>query len=274
MKAAIRRSQILQDLEDVGSVTVVHLASRFSVSPMTIRRDLLELERASLARRVHGGAVTGRGRSYEPPYMLRTAERVNVKARIGELAASLIAEGDSVALDAGSTCLAVAHGLRGRRNLTVVTPGLRIAEALVDEPEIRLIVAGGIVRPGEASLTGELARHTFGELSVDRLVLGVGGIDASFGFSEYNWDDVLVKQAMIRSAKEVVVVADARKFGQIAFARIAGLEVATTLVTDEEPAGDLLAALKSAGVNVVVANDPPEPDPRPSRPTNYQQESK
>jgi DeoR family fructose operon transcriptional repressor len=102
----------------------------------------------------------------------------------------------------------------------------------------------------------------------------VGGIDASFGFSEYNWDDVLVKQAMIRSAKEVVVVADARKFGQIAFARIAGLEVATTLVTDEEPAGDLLSALKSAGVNVVVANDPPEHDPRTSRPTNYQQESK
>lgn len=255
MKAAVRRSQILQDLEDVGSVTVVQLADRFAVSPMTIRRDLLELERASLARRVHGGAVTGRGRSYEPPYMRRTAERAETKQQIGRLAADLIAEGDSVALDAGSTCLAVAHGLKGRRNLTIITPGLRIAEVLVDEPEIRLILAGGIVRPGEASLTGDLARHAFSQLSVDRLILGVGGLDASFGISEYNWDDVLVKQAMIRSAKEVLVVADSRKFDQIAFARIAGLEAINTLVTDRAPDGELLTALTAAGVNIVTTDE-------------------
>jgi DeoR/GlpR family transcriptional regulator of sugar metabolism len=254
VKAAVRRSQILQDLEDVGSVTVVQLADRFEVSPMTIRRDLLELERASLARRVHGGAVAGQGRSYEPPYMRRTEERADIKRQIGRLAANLIAEGDSVALDAGSTCLAVAHGLKNRRNLTIITPGLRIAEALVDEPEIRLILAGGIVRPGEASLTGDLARHAFSQLSVDRLILGVGGLDASFGISEYNWDDVLVKQAMIRSAKEVLVVADSRKFDQIAFARIAGLEAITTLVTDRAPDGALFAALTAAGVNIVTTD--------------------
>jgi DeoR/GlpR family transcriptional regulator of sugar metabolism len=184
--------------------------------------------------------------------MRRTAERADIKQQIGALAASLIAEGDSVALDAGSTCLAVAQGLKGRRNLTIITPGLRIAEALVDEPEIRLIVAGGIVRPGEASLTGDLAKHTFTQLSVDRLILGVGGLDASFGISEYNWDDVLVKQAMIRSAKEVLVVADSRKFDQIAFARIAGLEAITTLVTDRAPEGELLAALTEAEVNIVT----------------------
>jgi len=187
--------------------------------------------------------------------MRRTAERAETKQQIGRLAADLIAEGDSVALDAGSTCLAVAHGLKGRRNLTIITPGLRIAEVLVDEPEIRLILAGGIVRPGEASLTGDLARHAFSQLSVDRLILGVGGLDASFGISEYNWDDVLVKQAMIRSAKEVLVVADSRKFDQIAFARIAGLEAINTLVTDRAPDGELLTALTAAGVNIVTTDE-------------------
>ncbi|MCW2882767.1 MAG: DeoR family transcriptional regulator [Sphaerisporangium sp.] len=254
MKSAVRRSQILQDLAEVGSVTVVDLAERFAVSPMTIRRDLLELERLGLARRVHGGAVAGRGRSYEPPYMVRTTENSEVKKNIGALTAGLIAEGDSVAIDTGSTCLEVARNLQGRRNLTVITPGLRIAGLLVDEPDIRLIVAGGIARPGEASLIGELARHAFSELSVDRLILAVGGIDAAFGLSEYNWDDVLVKQAMIRSAKEVILVADSRKFDQIAFARIAGLEAVAMLVTDEEPSGQLQAALKAAGVKVVVAS--------------------
>jgi DeoR family transcriptional regulator, fructose operon transcriptional repressor len=254
MKSAVRRSQILQDLAEVGSVTVVDLAERFAVSPMTIRRDLLELERLGLARRVHGGAVAGRGRSYEPPYMVRTTENSEIKKNIGALTAGLIAEGDSVAIDTGSTCLEVARNLQGRRNLTVITPGLRIAGLLVDEPDIRLIVAGGIARPGEASLIGELARHAFSELSVDRLILAVGGIDAAFGLSEYNWDDVLVKQAMIRSAKEVILVADSRKFDQIAFARIAGLEAVAMLVTDEEPSGQLQAALKAAGVKVVVAS--------------------
>lgn len=258
MKATVRRSQILQELAEAGSVTVVDLAERFSVSPMTIRRDLLELERASLVRRVHGGAVAGRGRSYEPPYLLRTSENAETKRRIGALAASLIAEGDSVAIDTGSTCLEVARRLRGRRNLTILTPGFRIAEALLDEPEIRLILTGGILRPGEGSLIGDLARHAFQELSVDRLVLAVGGVDATFGLSEYNWDDVGVKQAMIRSAKEVILVTDSGKFGQIAFARVAGLEAVTTLVTDLEPTGPLHAALKDAGVKTIVASTGPD----------------
>jgi DeoR/GlpR family transcriptional regulator of sugar metabolism len=139
----------------------------------------------------------------------------------------------------------------------VITPALRIADLLLDEPEIRVILSGGIVRPGEASLIGELARHAFSELSVDRLVLAVGGIDAAFGLSEYNRDDVLVKQAMIRSATEVILVADSRKFDQIAFARIAGFEAIATLVTDKEPPGPLQAALKTAGVKVIVAEDHP-----------------
>jgi DeoR/GlpR family transcriptional regulator of sugar metabolism len=88
---------------------------------------------------------------------------------------------------------------------------------------------------------------------VDRLVLAVGGVDAAFGLSEYNWDDVLVKQAMIRSAKEVILVADSRKFDQIAFARIAGLEAVAMLVTDQEPGEPLRAALKSAGVKTLIA---------------------
>jgi DeoR family transcriptional regulator, fructose operon transcriptional repressor len=255
MKSAVRRSQILQDLAEVGSVTVIDLAERFAVSAMTIRRDLLELERLGLARRVHGGAASGRGRSYEPPYLLRMTENSQTKKHIGARAAGLIAEGDSVALDSGSTCLEVARHLHGRRNLTVITPALRIAELLLDEPEIRVILSGGIARPGEASLIGELARHAFSELSVDRLVLAVGGIDAAFGLSEYNWDDVLVKQAMIRSAKEVILVADSRKFDQIAFARIAGLEAVAMLVTDKEPPGPLQAALKAASVKVIVADD-------------------
>lgn len=249
----LRRSQILQRLEEVGSVTVVEEAERFGTSPMTIRRDLVELERTGAARRVHGGAVVARGRSYEPPYLLREKEAHDAKTAIARVAAQLIAEGDSVAIDTGSTCMEVARILATRRNLTVVTPATRVADIMGEHSQVRTILTGGMLRPGEGSLVGDLAAHAFRSLSVDRLVLGCAGIDQRFGLSDYNWDDVLVKQAMVASAKDVVLVADSRKFSHIAFARIAGLEAIDTLVTDQQPTGELAEALRSASVDVLVA---------------------
>lgn len=254
MKAPLRKSSILQELEESGSITVIDAAERFSVSAMTIRRDLVDLERAGLVRKIHGGAVVGRGRSYEPPLMIRSAEATEVKERIGLTTARLVAEGDSIAIDTGSTCMQVARHLKGRRNLTVVTSSLQVADILIDEPDIRLIVTGGVVRPGEGSLTGELARHAYSELSVDRIILACGGLDANFGVSEYNWDDTLVKKAMIRSAKEVILVADSHKFDHVAFARICGLDEVDKLVTEDEPQGELAENLHKAGVRIVVAN--------------------
>jgi len=253
MKSNHRRSEILQTLEERGSVSVVDEAERFGVSPMTVRRDLLDLEKAGLARRVHGGAVIGRGRSFEPPYLVRENEASEAKERIARTTAALIAESDSIAIDTGSTCLEVAEQLKGRRNITVVTPAMRVAQALFDQPDLRVVMTGGMLRPGEGSLTGDFAVRAFQNLSVDRLILATAGIDATFGISDYNWDDVLVKQAMVGSAKEVIVVADSSKFGRVAFARIAGLEIIDKLVTDVAPEGELAEALRVAGVKVIIA---------------------
>lgn len=253
MKLNRRRSELLQSLEERGSVSVVDEAERFQVSPMTVRRDLLDLEKAGLARRVHGGAVIGRGRSFEPPYLVRQNEASEAKSRIARTTAGLIAESDSIAIDTGSTALEVARMLKGRRNITVVTPAMRVAQALFDEPELRVVLTGGMLRPGEGSMTGDFATRAFQDLSVDRLILATAGLDADFGLSDYNWDDVLVKQAMLRSAKEVIVVADSSKFGRVAFARIAGLDIIDKLVTDVAPTGELAEQLRIAGVKVIIA---------------------
>ena len=168
-------------------------------------------------------------------------------------AAALIEPGDSVALDIGSTTFELARNLVDRSGLTVISPSLRIIQLLLGTPGIRLIVPGGIVRPGEGSLVGELARQGFGELFVDKLFLAVGGLDAQSGLTEYNWEDALVKRAMIRSAREVVLVADAGKFGRTAFARIAGLAAVHALVTDRDPPEPLRRSLEAAGVRIIVA---------------------
>jgi DeoR/GlpR family transcriptional regulator of sugar metabolism len=256
MTSENRHNTILREIEDRGSVRVLDLARRLDVSEMTIRRDLADLEKAGSIKRVHGGAVSARGRSYEPPLMLRAAENLAAKQKIAKLAASLVADGDSLALDIGTTTLELASYLAERRNLTVVTSSLHIANRLFAQPDIRLIVSGGIVRPGEASLVGDLAQRTYADLYVDRLFLGVGAVEANAGLTEYNWDDALVKQAMIRSAKEVILLVDASKFDRIAFARVAPLAAIHQLVTDRLPGEEILKICDQLGVVVHVADEP------------------
>lgn len=250
-----RRATILKLIEDRGSVTVVDLAERLAVSMMTIRRDLMDLEKEGSVRRVHGGAVSVRGRSYEPLYTMRAGMMQTEKERIGRAAASMVAEGDSIALDIGTTTLEVARALVGRRNLTVLTPSLHIANLFLNQPEIRVILTGGIMRTVEGSLIGELARHAFRRLHVDRLFLAVACLDASYGLSEYNWDDALIKQAMIESAKEVIVVADSAKFNKVAFAHVADFRQIHKVITDRRPSNEIMEQLNAANVSVILADE-------------------
>ncbi len=246
---------ILKEVEDRGSVSVIDLTHRLNVSEMTIRRDLADLEKEGVIRRVHGGAVSSRGRSFEPSLLLRESQHREEKALIGKLAAELVSDGDSIALDIGSTALQVAINLIGRHNLTVITPSLKIANVLANQPDIRLILPGGIVRHGELSLTGDLAQRAFEGLFVDRLFLGVGAIHSRNGLTEYNWDDALVKQAMVKSAKEVVLIADPSKFEKVAFASVAPLNAAHMLITTQQPTALLNEALEKAGVLLMIKNE-------------------
>lgn len=234
MHSVARHHTILEMLESSGIVLVPELVRRLNVSEMTIRRDLASLERKGLLKRIHGGAVSSRGRSYEPPFILRSAERIEQKKRIGKAAAGLIHNGDSVMLDVGTTTLEVAHNLADHNNLTIITPCFQIANLLVEHPGIRLILTGGILRPVELSMIGHLAERAIQDFYVDQLFLGAGGIDLQAGLTEFNMEDALIKQAMLRSAKEITLVADSSKFGQVAFAAIAPLKVVDRIITDDE----------------------------------------
>lgn len=247
-----RHQVILDLLEESGSITVNEMVERFGVSEMTIRRDLDILERKGLLRRVHGGAVLDRGRSYEPPFISRSVENLEAKQRIGRFAAELIQSGDSITLDVGTTTLEIARHIAGKQNLTVITPCLQIAILLAENPNIRLILTGGIVRPGELSMVGHLAERALQEFYVDKLFLGAAGVDFLAGLTEYNVEDTLVKQVMLRNAKEVILVADSSKFGRIAFTSIAPLNVINRLITDQEADMEFVARLRRQNVEVIL----------------------
>ncbi len=247
-----RERSIFEMIAASGEATIAHLSRHFQVSEMTIRRDLAALERAGLVKRTHGGVTSAVSLSYEPPFAIRSQQRGDSKQRIGHAAAALIEEGETVILDVGTTTNEVARALKGRRNITVFTPSLHIANTLADEQGIALVVSGGTLRRGERSLVGDLARRAFDGFVFDKFVMGIAGLHPVYGLTEYNTDDAQVKGAALAAARECVVVADSYKIGRIAFARICGIDRVDNLVTDDT-APDKLEELRALGVNVTIA---------------------
>lgn len=248
-----RYKAIIEKLENNSTVSVSDLVKEFQVSEMTIRRDLATLEKRGLLHRVHGGATSLRGRSYEPPFLTRVAENIEYKRKIGKAASSLIQNGDSLTLDVGTTTLEIARNLHTKQDLTVITPSLRIANELVDHPGIRIILTGGIIRSGEYSMVGHLAERIFSDFFVDKLFLGAGAVDIKAGLSEFNIEDTLVKRAMIKSAKRVILVADSTKFSRVAFTSIVPISNVHTIVTDTDIDPHLVSQIRKEGIEVILA---------------------
>jgi len=259
MSTRYRRGAIRGSLAERGEVGIAALAAEFAVSEMTIRRDLEELEGEGVARRVRGGAISTVSRSYEPPLAARANVARAAKQLIAGAAAGYIDYGETAILDVGSTTLALARCLRDRGGLTIVTPSLNAALELANEPNSRVILTGGIVRPGELSLIGDLAESTLAQLNCDVLFLGVGGIHPEKGLTEYNLDDTRVKRAAIGAASRCVALADQSKLNRVCLATIASLEEIDVLITDADADHPVLSAVRRAGVEVISVPLPEEP---------------
>ena len=247
-----RQSQVLEFLETRERVSVAELARQFSVSDMTVRRDLESLEQSGAISRVHGGAVRAQSRSYEPPFSGRTASRTDAKRKIAAAAVSLLRNGETLILDAGTTTLEIARALRGHSELRVLAMSLHIANVLLDQPQITLMMCGGVVRPGELSLTGSLAERAFLDFSFDTYFVSAGGIDFDMGVTEYNAEDAAVKRAAFANARRRIAVADGSKIGATAFARVCAIDTLDMIITDQSAAEGKLQQFRDVGVEVLV----------------------
>jgi DeoR/GlpR family transcriptional regulator of sugar metabolism len=258
MNAAERQNKIVELVLESGRVDIPAICEMFEVSEMTARRDLNELDRQGLLRRVHGGAIANLGRSYEPPFQTRSVKNQAAKIAIGHKAAELIYDGDSIALDVGTTTLEIVPGLRGKRNLTIVTSCLQIATKLIDQISLdiaaRLILTGGIIRPRELSMIGPIPEQVYKDLHVDKAFIGIGGISLEDGFTEYNIEDTQIKRMLIHSAREKIVVADGAKFGVTTFASVAPLTAIDKIVTDKSAPMQMIEKIRKHGVEVILAD--------------------
>lgn len=252
MKLTPRQSLIVSRVRAEIRASVSELAGEHNVSEMTIRRDLEALEVLGMVRRVHGGAVAGWNRGYEPPFALRVAQNAEAKARIAAQCSELIEDGETLYLDIGTTAMAVAHALAERRGLTVITPNLRAADILLDQPGLRVICLGGIVRGDERSVTGPVAERNLSEFYFDTCILGVAGISLQTGLTDFNIDGASLKRTAIDHARRVLVAADQSKLGQIALANVAPLSRVASIVTDADPGDEVVVSLRKVGAELVL----------------------
>lgn len=247
MQAEERQQTILQVLDARGQVTIADLSARFSVSEMTIRRDLAQLETEGLLRRTHGGAVRTASGSFEPPFAMRARLNQDAKRAIAANVAGRLADGQTLILDGGSTGTAIAEAIAGR-SLTVCALNMRVAEILISSPNTRVMIPGGFIRHGELSLTGPAAERTLADHRFDTYVMTVSAIDAAAGLTEWNIDDAAIKRAALASSARCIVACDSSKFGQTAFARIAPLAAADLIVTDAEVHAEHRQAISAGAV--------------------------
>jgi DeoR/GlpR family transcriptional regulator of sugar metabolism len=253
MNNADRHGLIAKAVRDSGRATVQELAELTGASEMTIRRDLDTLASQGVLERVRGGARTLLLRGEEPPFALRAHEATDAKRRIAAAISALVADGESVVLDSGTTCLEVARLLR-ERPVTVMPLSLQAVHLLGETPgPATLVVPGGQPRASEGALTGPLTLASLSALRFDTAIIGCCGLSAADGLTAYDLDDAAVKKAAIASSRRVIVAADSSKLGHTAYAHVGPAGLAHTIVTDTTAPTDEVTALDNAGTTVKTA---------------------
>lgn len=257
LPAEVRQQLTHQLLEQKGFVRVRELSERFGISTVTARNDLQVLEERRLAHRVHGGAMPLSAPRGERPFEEVATQQAQQKAAIARTAAALVSSGESILVDVGTTTAAFAHELVARTDLvdlTVITNGIKIALDLeAAYPRLSIVVTGGTLRPKQHSLVDPLAAVMLQQLNVDTLFLGCNGVDAEAGITNINLPEAAIKRTMIAAANRCVVLADSSKLGVRALAQVCDLTDIDVVVTDGAADPAQLAAIRSQGVDVIIA---------------------
>jgi DeoR family transcriptional regulator of aga operon/DeoR family fructose operon transcriptional repressor len=237
-------------IEENARASVIDLSKRLSVSEVTIRKDLAVLEGEGSVLRTHGGAISvGRSRA-ELAFEVRARLHTTEKSLIGAEAARLVEDGDSIALDASSTALQIARHLKARRELTVVTNGIRVATELAAQPSITVLMPGGAVRWEAFSLVGKWGTMMLRQLNIQKAFVGAVGFTLEEGLTDVNAEEAELKRAMVMSAKDVIGVFDHTKWNRVAMATFCPTNQLRLVISDDRAPVNSVKAARDLGIDV------------------------
>ncbi|MEI5990154.1 hypothetical protein A5881_001647 [Enterococcus termitis] len=254
MNAQDRKDYILDILKKNHSVKILKLSKELRVTRETIRKDLYELEKEGLIKKIHGGAVLDSS-NQETDYERRKSEYQEAKTAIAKQAAKHIEEGDTIYLDYGTTTLALAKEIMNFKNITVITNTIPIINLLLHSEDINLLIPGGMLRKNEDSLYGPFASNNLQNIFVDIGFFGCGGIDDEVGITNHHMGETMISKEMIHHSQTSIILADHSKFGSIAFNRTATFDEIDIIITDEDLSLETYEKISQKGVEIYCTDD-------------------
>lgn len=246
-----RRQHIVDKIKQEKKVYVSELSQLFQVTEETVRRDLEKLENENLLRRSYGGAILNEQQTGEDiSFMKRSTINSASKEIIAQKAQVLIKDGDTIMVDSSTTCLALLHHLKDRRNITIITNSIRLAYDFSASP-FRIISTGGTLRANSMALTGAATCAALQRYYADIVLISCKGLDPERGIMESNEEESAVKQVMLAQAKKSLLLADQSKFDKTAFVKTCALTAINTIVTDTAPEEHWREVLTQAQVELI-----------------------
>jgi DeoR/GlpR family transcriptional regulator of sugar metabolism len=245
----VREEVILHDLTATGRVWVNELAMRFGVSAVTIRKDLDSLEQRSLLRRVRGGAVVNPVGD-EGAFSERLRQEAATKRGIARRAAGLVHDGDVIAIDSSTTAYYLAQELLERKDLMVVTYGMRSATLFMDHSTATVVMPGGVLRRASGSMVGAFSNVLMGRGRIATGFFGVAALSTHLGLLELSSEEAATKRSLISACNSVYGLFTSSKIGAFGLHPFAEPDELTGLFTDDDTDDAFVAEWASVGVPV------------------------
>lgn len=241
-------------LKKQNKVFVPQLCEYFGVSPVTIRNDLNELETRGLLKRTHGGAILHTKTSFEQNIAQKITKNSKQKEMIGKHAAKYVEDGDTIAIDTGTTTFAFVQHLKDKKNLTVVTNDLQIAAYLEEETEATVILAGGIVRKNHHCTIGAMAIECINGLRVDKCFMATNGLTVEGGLTTPDMNQAEVKKHMASIGSQLILLCDSEKIGNDVFVKVLPADRINILITDNGIDTNEAERFEQLGVDVQIVD--------------------
>ncbi|NMD08878.1 MAG: DeoR/GlpR transcriptional regulator [Phyllobacteriaceae bacterium] len=254
-KISVRLGQIMGLIAQQGTISVADLSKSLGVSEETIRRDAKVLEDRGDVLKLHGSLALPH-QVGEAPFERRMRENSEAKRRIAKAAVKLVADGDSLIIDTGTTTSIFAQELRNRRGLTVVTNSSDIARTLATVNGNRVYMAGGELKADNGAAFGPPAVEFISRFRVRHSFISIAALHAVDGPMDMAFEEAeLARMALSRSDNRIIL-SDSTKFGKTALVKVCDFSEINQLITDGAPPADLAMALDKAGVAVTVPSQP------------------
>ena len=244
-----RHQMILNEIALHNRVLLTDISEALDVSIDTVRRDVTRLDSEKKLKKVHGGAIAlGYVNNNADPEKIYALEK---KRTIAHKAIQLLRNGNIIIIHGGTTCLELARNIPPKLSLTCFTLSLPVAMELCKKPKIEVIFIGGSVAKESQIASGGQAIHNLSKIRADFGFIGTGYVDATNGLTEFDWESVQVKMAVIKSSKNRVLLTISEKLNSSNRFKTCDLSDISTMITELNPEDSVLDDIKKSGVKLL-----------------------